>query len=206
MGRHVGVGHGRGSHVLLGQGRLWHHVRGLGHSVQWRVGVHVHVLLLSLGRRLLLLLPCCRPRHPLLAGPARDLVLTGVAGRHPVSRHPRLTTRPSLTGVSRGHPVVGLAHHWHPLLLPVLTRMTRRHPVVVLSQPRHPRLAGRHHMLARRHPGSHGPLAGAHPGHSSSHWHSDIAHRHLELEQFYSQFNKIVNVGQFLVQLTRHDK
>ena len=95
MGRHVRVGHGRGRHVLLGQGRLRHHVGGLGHCVQWRVGVHVHALLLSpLGLLLLLLLTWRRSRHPLLAGAARDLVLTRVAGRHPVSRHPLLSRAP----------------------------------------------------------------------------------------------------------------
>lgn len=200
MGRHVRVGHGRGRHVLLGQGRLRHHVRRLGHSVQWRVGVHIHGLLLArtLGRRLLLTGRRSLAWHPLLAGPARShLVLTGVAGRHPVvvrshHGHPRLSPRASgshlvLTWVSRGHPVAvaRLAHHGHPLLSGasrphlVLTWMTRRHPVVVPSHPRHPRLAGRHHMLTRSHPRSHGSLAWPHPGHSSSHWHSDIAHRHL---------------------------
>ena len=189
MGRHVRVRHGRGCHVLLGQGRLWHHVRGLGHSVQWRVGVHVHGLLLSLGR--LLLLTRRRSLHPLLAGP-----LTGVAGRHPVvvlsqPGHPRLSPRAPgshlvLTGVARGHPVTRLAHHGHPLLAwtsrhhLMLTWMAGRHSVVVLSHSRH-LLAGRHHMLPRSHPRSHGSLTGPHPGHYSSHRHSDIAHRHLDM-------------------------
>ena len=193
MWRHVRVGHGRGRHVLLGQGRLRHHVGGLGNCVQWRVGVHVHGLLASLGLLLLLLSTRRSSLHPLLAGSARDLVLTGVAGRHPVvgrshPGHPGLA-RPTrhhlvLTGVSRGHPVAGLAHHGHPLLAGasrhhlVLTWMTRRHPVVVLSHSRH--------LLARSHPRSHGSLARPHPGHSSSHWHSDIAHRHLEWDRLLS--------------------